>query len=228
MSDPPACSSWTLILACGTCSGRYFPGQGFHVSIAADGVEVRSIVARKPVDAVLLDPGVPGEGGFPLTRHLRGEWSGALIIITGRGEPADRVVVPERHAARPACAQPQFIQPEARRVWRSLAASDRARPSGGNGRAPRATSTTPAVGRNEIEAAEPRPTRYTARVTCAQVAARPASLMAQPAPARRGFVARGRWSTGSGVPRCTDRRCRPRAKASSRTDKRRYSRCQCC
>jgi DNA-binding response OmpR family regulator len=71
---------------------RYFTGQGFTVSIAANGAEMRDTLARTAVDLVLLDLGLPGEDGFELTRQLRRNWNGALIIITGRGESVDRVV----------------------------------------------------------------------------------------------------------------------------------------
>ncbi|HET7222165.1 MAG TPA: response regulator [Rhodanobacteraceae bacterium] len=71
---------------------RYFTGQGFEVSAAANGAEMRDALARTTVDLVLLDLGLPGEDGFELTRQLRKSWNGALIIITGRGESVDRVV----------------------------------------------------------------------------------------------------------------------------------------
>ena len=71
---------------------RYFTGQGFEVSAAANGAEMRDALARTAVDLVLLDLGLPGEDGFELTRQLRKSWNGALIIITGRGESVDRVV----------------------------------------------------------------------------------------------------------------------------------------
>ncbi len=71
---------------------RYFTGQGFGVSVAANGAEMRDTLARTSVDLVLLDLGLPGEDGFELTRQLRKSWNGALIIITGRGESVDRVV----------------------------------------------------------------------------------------------------------------------------------------
>jgi DNA-binding response OmpR family regulator len=53
---------------------------------------MRDTLARTAVDLVLLDLGLPGEDGFELTRQLRRNWNGALIIITGRGESVDRVV----------------------------------------------------------------------------------------------------------------------------------------
>lgn len=71
---------------------RYFTGQGFEVSAAANGAEMRDVLARTTIDLVLLDLGLPGEDGFELTRELRKSWNGALIIITGRGESVDRVV----------------------------------------------------------------------------------------------------------------------------------------
>lgn len=71
---------------------RYFTGQGFEVSAAANGTEMRGALARTTIDLVLLDLGLPGEDGFELTRQLRKSWNGALIIITGRGESVDRVV----------------------------------------------------------------------------------------------------------------------------------------
>lgn len=71
---------------------RYFAGQGFTVSTAADGAGMHAVLARQAVDLVLLDLGLPGEDGLELTRQLRRNWNGALIIITGRGESVDRVV----------------------------------------------------------------------------------------------------------------------------------------
>lgn len=71
---------------------RYFTGQGFAVATAADGVAMRAALARGHVDLILLDLGLPGEDGFELTRELRRSWNGALIIVTGRDEPVDRIV----------------------------------------------------------------------------------------------------------------------------------------
>ncbi|MBN8735856.1 MAG: response regulator [Xanthomonadales bacterium] len=71
---------------------RYFAGQGFEVSTASNGAEMRSVLGRTGIDLVLLDLGLPGEDGFELTRQLRKSWNGALIIITGRGDSVDRVV----------------------------------------------------------------------------------------------------------------------------------------
>jgi len=71
---------------------RYFTAQGFQVSVAADGAAMRSTLDAESVDLVLLDLGLPGEDGFDLTRYLRQQWNGCVIIVTGRGESVDRVV----------------------------------------------------------------------------------------------------------------------------------------
>jgi DNA-binding response OmpR family regulator len=71
---------------------RYFTSQGFDVSAAADGAAMRAVLKGAAVDLVLLDLGLPGEDGFTLTRYLRENWRGAVIIVTGRGESIDRVV----------------------------------------------------------------------------------------------------------------------------------------
>lgn len=71
---------------------RYLGSQGFVVAQAGNGREMRAELARDAADLVLLDIGLPGEDGFELTRQLRRDWNGALIIVTGRGEAVDRVV----------------------------------------------------------------------------------------------------------------------------------------
>jgi len=71
---------------------RYFSSNGFRVSTAGDGTQMRSVLNGEQVDLVMLDLGLPGEDGLTLTRHLREHWHGPVIIVTGRGESVDRVV----------------------------------------------------------------------------------------------------------------------------------------
>jgi two-component system OmpR family response regulator len=71
---------------------RYFTLHGYRVSGVVDGSAMRRVLAEETVDLVLLDLGLPGEDGFDLTRYLRSNWSGPIIIVTGRGESVDRVV----------------------------------------------------------------------------------------------------------------------------------------
>jgi two-component system, OmpR family, response regulator len=71
---------------------RYFAKQGFHVSRAQNGRQLRERIAASRIDIMLLDLGLPGEDGFELMRDLRRDWHGAIIIVTGRGDSVDRVV----------------------------------------------------------------------------------------------------------------------------------------
>src|SRR5690349_16984291 len=71
---------------------RYFSAQGFQVVTAADGKEMRQVLAGSAIDLVLLDLGLPGEDGFAITRYLREQWRGPVVIVTGRGEAVDRIV----------------------------------------------------------------------------------------------------------------------------------------
>lgn len=71
---------------------RYFSAQGFQVLTAGDGNEMRRTIAAHRVDLVLLDLGLPGEDGFAITRYLREQWRGPVVIVTGRGESVDRIV----------------------------------------------------------------------------------------------------------------------------------------
>lgn len=71
---------------------RYFSGNGFRVSEASDAGQARAVLEQQSVDLVLLDIGLPGEDGLALTRYLRERWHGAVIIVSGRGDPIERVI----------------------------------------------------------------------------------------------------------------------------------------
>jgi len=71
---------------------RYLSLQGYAVSTADGGVAMRRVMADAEIDLVLLDLGLPGEDGLALMRSLRESSSVAIIVVTGRGEPVDRIV----------------------------------------------------------------------------------------------------------------------------------------
>ena len=71
---------------------RYLATQGYRVTTADGGVAMRRVMTEAQVDLVLLDLGLPGEDGLTLMRSLREQSSVAVIVVTGRGEPVDRIV----------------------------------------------------------------------------------------------------------------------------------------
>jgi len=71
---------------------EYLTGEGYRVSAAHDGADMRRILGQQPADLVILDLMLPGEDGLTLARALRGESGIGIIILTGRGETVDRII----------------------------------------------------------------------------------------------------------------------------------------
>jgi two-component system phosphate regulon response regulator OmpR len=61
------------------------------VTIAADAAEARSKLASFAFDLIVLDVMMPGENGIELTRALRRERGGPVMLLTAMAEPEDRV-----------------------------------------------------------------------------------------------------------------------------------------
>ena len=71
---------------------EYLGMQGFAVTTASGGPDLRRAIAAGAVDLVLLDLNMPGEDGLSLTRYLRQETRVGIILVTAAGESIDRVV----------------------------------------------------------------------------------------------------------------------------------------
>jgi DNA-binding response OmpR family regulator len=71
---------------------EYLSGEGYRVSAAYDGAEMRRVMTQAPVDLIILDLMLPGEDGLTLARMLRDESNVGIIILTGRGETVDRII----------------------------------------------------------------------------------------------------------------------------------------
>lgn len=71
---------------------RYLAGHGFRVSQVHSGSALMELMEVDAPDLVLLDLGLPGEDGFAIARQLREHWRCGLVIVTGRGDPVDKVV----------------------------------------------------------------------------------------------------------------------------------------
>jgi two-component system OmpR family response regulator len=71
---------------------EYLTGEGYRVSMAQSGDEMRRVLAQTPADLVILDLMLPGEDGLALARALRSESQMGIVIVTGRGELVDRII----------------------------------------------------------------------------------------------------------------------------------------
>lgn len=71
---------------------RYFGANGYKVIAATSAAQARALISSQAIELVLLDLGLPDEDGLSLLRHLQMQWSGPIIVVTGRGEAVERVV----------------------------------------------------------------------------------------------------------------------------------------
>lgn len=71
---------------------RYFEGEGFRVSLAENGSQMRQSMTASAVDLILLDLGLPDGNGLDLARELRAQSEVGIIIVTGRNDDVDRIV----------------------------------------------------------------------------------------------------------------------------------------
>ncbi len=69
-----------------------FEREGYRVSEAGDAAGARAVLDRGNVSLVTLDLTLGGEDGLKLARELRARRNTPIIMITGKGDPIDRVV----------------------------------------------------------------------------------------------------------------------------------------
>jgi two-component system alkaline phosphatase synthesis response regulator PhoP len=70
----------------------YLQHAGFDVLVAGDGEAALSSVRGAKPDLVVLDLGLPGRDGLDVTREIRRTSNLPIVILTARGEEADRIV----------------------------------------------------------------------------------------------------------------------------------------
>ena len=71
---------------------RYLQREGYATLEAGDGDDARRLIETQDPGLVVLDVMLPGTDGLELCRWIRGRSSLPVILLTARGEEADRIV----------------------------------------------------------------------------------------------------------------------------------------
>lgn len=70
----------------------YLSEHDYQVTALDGGAALRSHFNDNTADIVLLDVGLPGEDGLSLARFVREHCDVGIIMVSGAGEPVDRIV----------------------------------------------------------------------------------------------------------------------------------------
>jgi DNA-binding response OmpR family regulator len=71
---------------------RYLQGNGFSVTVIANGDQVVGHVQREVPDLVILDLGLPGQDGLSICKQLRPAFTNPILILTARDNDIDQVL----------------------------------------------------------------------------------------------------------------------------------------
>src|SRR5258706_16122836 len=69
----------------------YLENMGYAVSMQHNGPAGLAMAMRETFDAIILDVMLPGMDGFEVLRRLRIHSQVPVLMLTGRGEEADRI-----------------------------------------------------------------------------------------------------------------------------------------
>src|SRR5712691_3021006 len=71
---------------------EYLEGMGYTVTLAHTGPSGLDLALKQSFHALILDVMLPGMDGFEVLRRLRVHSNMPVLMLTGRGEEADRIV----------------------------------------------------------------------------------------------------------------------------------------
>ena len=69
-----------------------FELEGYRISEAGDGAQLFAIIDRGPVHLITLDLTLGREDGLAVAREIRARSDVPIIMVTGKGDPIDRIV----------------------------------------------------------------------------------------------------------------------------------------
>ena len=70
---------------------KFLMRSGFLVSVARDAAQARRILGGLEFDMIVMDVMMPGEDGVTLTREMRKRMQTPILLLTARGEAANRI-----------------------------------------------------------------------------------------------------------------------------------------
>jgi two-component system phosphate regulon response regulator OmpR len=70
---------------------KFLIRNGFLVSVARDAAQARRLLGGLEFDLLVLDVMMPGENGIALTRDLRAKSGVPILLLTAKGESANRI-----------------------------------------------------------------------------------------------------------------------------------------
>jgi two-component system phosphate regulon response regulator OmpR len=71
---------------------RHLEESGFRIAWVPDGAQAWDHLNRERVDLAILDIMLPGEDGLSLCRRIRKLHGSAIVMVTARGQEADRIL----------------------------------------------------------------------------------------------------------------------------------------
>jgi two-component system phosphate regulon response regulator OmpR len=71
---------------------EYLIPYGFQVSTLPDGTEIVKAIQRTKPDIIILDIMMPKKDGLDVLKEIRTDFTTPVIMLTARGEDADRIV----------------------------------------------------------------------------------------------------------------------------------------
>jgi two-component system phosphate regulon response regulator OmpR len=108
---------------------EYLEGYGFHILTLADGLSVAKTIREESPDMIILDIMLPKRDGLEVLKEIRMEFSVPVIMLTAKGEDADRIVGLELGADDylPKPFNPRELLARIKAVFRRLPVQDRSK-----------------------------------------------------------------------------------------------------